>query len=236
MKKLFILSLSFLLIAVLGVAQNPKDTSAKKMKTIEKRIVVSVNDDGSEHTYMDNNEGPLPDQFVSENKCGDRCSKKMQFCRERHKMMNKPDMPRPMHLSIFKKLFVLMPVILFILSFLMIYFWLRRENFRLSDVLSSKTAHINKTNRTYPDPNDSSKILTETTEDVCYPRSASKLLAFITGITGIIIAICMISFHAYFMISGRPMNVHEHHSCGIFAIGFILLVGMLPYIFRSFRK
>jgi hypothetical protein len=129
-----------------------------------------------------------------------------------------------------------MPVILFLFVFLIFLFWLRKENYKFSDALSSKSPEILKTTHTRPDPTDPSKTITETKEEIFYPRSASKLIAFFTGLTGIVVVICGLSFHAYTMLSGIGAAGGKHHGMGMIALVLVLFVGMLPYIFRVMFK
>lgn len=232
MKKTTVLLLTFVFFTFIGFSQNKKDTSDNQVKKIEKTIIIT--DDNGEESIMIDDNGSMCDKEMYHNKCGNSCSKHMKFNKNEKCHKNKCNKARQHHLGWAKKAFALMPVFLFLFFFLIFLFWLRRENYKLSDALSSKTPEVLKTTHTRPDPADPSKTITEVKEEVFYPRSASKLIAFFTGIAAIIIAVCGISYFAYFMLSG---SCGKHHPCGLCIIIGLLVVGMLPYIFRTmFRK
>ncbi len=238
MKKTIILLLTFVFFTFIGFSQNAKDTSSKQIKTIEKRIIVMTDDGGQENIEIESN-GPMcgGKEMFDEN-CGGNCEKHMKFMkRDKHGMKEFNSSHRLYPMTHTRKLFALMPVLLFLFVFLVFLFWLRKENYKLSDALSSKSPEVLKTTNTRQDPNDSSKTITETKEEIFYPRSASKLIAFFTALAGIVVVICGLSFHAYTMLSGIGAGGNNpHHGGGIIIIVLVLLVGMLPYIFRAMFK
>ncbi len=231
MKKTIILFLTFVFFAFIGFSQNNKDTSDKQVKKIEKTIIISSDDEGDENIMIDG-DGPMCCKKMFHEKCGNSCNKHMKFMKNENCKMKSQK-----HLSLAKKGLVLMPVILFLFFFLIFLFWLRKENYKLSDALSSKSPEVLKTTHSRPDPVDPAKTITEIKEDIYYPRSTSKLIAFFTGLAGIVVVICGLSFHIYIMLSGIGNGCNSHHHCGgLIAIVLVLFAGMLPYIFRTMFK
>lgn len=232
MKKTIVLLLTFVLISFIGFSQNKKDSTNTEVKKIEKRIIIMTDDDGEETMEIETN-GAMYDKEMFHSKCGGNCKKEKKIKKGKNKDIAAT---RLYKMSFSRKLFALMPVFLFLFLFIVFIFWLRRENYKLSDALSSKNPQVLKTTNTIADPSDPSKTITETKEEIYYPRSASKLIAFFTAIAGIVIVICGLSYHAYTMLSGIGMSGGRHHGGGIIVIAIILLVGMLPYIFRTMFK
>jgi hypothetical protein len=97
-------------------------------------------------------------------------------------------------------LLILLPATLFLLLTFYFLSWLKREKFKLSDALSNDTPNAQPTitAKITNDPNDAAKVLsTETKSEPNYSRSASRLIAFLTALAAIIIALCMITLYAY---------------------------------------
>lgn len=238
MKKITVLLLTLVFFTFAGFSQTNKDTSSKQIKKIEKRIIVMTDDGEQENIEIESGGSLCGSKEMFNEKCGGNCEKHMKFIKKnKHskKMLKAKHRLYPMTHT--RKLFALMPVILFLFVFIIFLFWLRRENYKLSDALSSKSPEILKTTNTRQDPNDPSKTIIEIKEEIYYPRSASKLIAFFTALAGIVIVICGLSFHAYTMLSGIGAGGNNsHHGGGLLIIVFILLVGMLPYIFRAMFK
>lgn len=249
MKKTIILILTFVFFAFIGFSQDNMDAADKQVKKIEKKIIVMTDDDGTENIEIES-DGPTCNHEMRHERCGSgsmcgerdmlnddcsgKCSKHMKLFKKGKKGANQP--VKLFHMSPARKAFALMPVILFIFIFLIFLFWLRKENYKLSDALSSKNPEVLKTTHTHPDPADPSKTITEVKEEIYYPRSASKLIAFFTGMAGIVIVICGLSFHAYTMLSGIGAGGGRHHGGSLLIIVLILFVGMLPYMIRAMFK
>ncbi|MBI5538841.1 MAG: hypothetical protein HY951_02205 [Bacteroidia bacterium] len=238
MKKITVLLLTLVFLTFAGFSQTNKDTSSKQIKKIEKRIII-MTDDGEQENIEIESDGPMcgGKEMFNEN-CGNSCKKHMQFIKkDKHGKKKLKATHRLYPMTHTKKIFALMPVILFLFVFIIFFFWLRRENFKLSDALSSKAPEVLKTTNTRQDPNDPSKTITEIKEEIYYSRSTSKLIAFLTAIAGIVVVICGLSFHAYTMLSGIGAGGNNsHHGGGMLIMVFVLLIGMLPYIFRAMFK
>ena len=251
MKKTILLLLTIVFFVFIGFSQDNKVAADKQEKKIEKTIIITTDDEGQENVMV-NGDGPKCSHEMSMGKCdgsmcggdkdmmnddcGGKCQKHMKFMRNKDCKMNMNKPPRLLHMSPARKAFALMPVILFLFVFLIFLFWLRKENYKLSDALSSKSPEILKTTHTRTDPADPTKTITETKEEIFYPRSASKLIAFFTALAGIVVVICGLSFHAYTMLSGIGMGGEKHHGGGLIFIVMVLFVGMLPYVFRVMFK
>jgi hypothetical protein len=237
MKKITVLLLTLVFFAFIGFSQNAKDTSNKQIK-VEKRIIVVTDDNGQEDIEIENNGQMCDNKEMFNENCESSCNKHMKFMKKDKHEINKFNSSHRLYpMTHTRKLFALMPVILFLFVFLIFLFWLRKENYKLSDALSSKSPEVLKTTNTRQDPTDSSKTIIETKEEVYYPRSASKLIAFFTALAGIVVVICALTFHAYTMLSGiGGGSNNEHHGGGLLILVFVLFVGMLPYIFRVMFK
>lgn len=232
MKKILVFFLCIIFCSFAVHSQNVKDTLNKHGKVIVKRIIVTDNESGDEDIVVDGN-CPQGNHNCMPESCGPNCMKHMKFM-ENHEQSRNCIIGTVKHLSHIQKAFVLMPIILFLFVFIIFFFWLRRENFKLSDALSSRSpVEIIKTTHTRTDPSDHSKTLTETHEEAFYPRSSCRLLAFLTGITAIIIALCAITYFAYFSINLCTLPPHFGE---LWIIFFILGIGMIPYAIRTMFK
>lgn len=217
MKKLIIFIFVICAYSYIAFAQVKNDTVVKHVKNIETFVTVTDNQNGEKSIIIDSDDANnnLQSKFL-----------------KKHFKHNKN---RIKHLSISQKAFVLMPIILFLFMFLLIFFWLRRDNFKLSELFSSKF-HDNtiKTTVTKTDPTDASKTITEVREEPLFKRSSSRFIALITIFTILIIAICLVSYFIYFTISGyQPMP----NITGLWKIIATLGIGIIPYsINMMFKK
>ncbi len=217
MKKIIILLLAICTIPIIGISQIKKDSTVKNVKNIETYVTVTDNQNGEKDIVIEseNAQNNLPANYL-----------KKHFISNKH--FNR-------HLSITQKAFVLMPVILFVFMLLLFFFWLRRDNFKLSELFSSKFQESTiKTTSTIPDPNDSTKTITEIYEEPIFKRSSSRFIALLTVFTVLIIAICLVSYFIYFTISDyQPMP----YISGLWKIIATLLIGIIPYsINMMFKK
>jgi len=231
MKKTLVFIICAIFCSFAVQSQNFKDT-LEKGKVIEKRIIITSDELGDEDVMFGSGCNMKCNDDMSES-CCPKQKKHMRFKENRGQFNNNVNCQIGT-LSYSLKAFVLMPIILFIFVFIIFLFWLRRENFKLSDAISSRSpVEIIKTTHTRTDPSDHSKTLTETHEETIYPRSTSRLLAFISGITAIIIAICLITYIAYFSIK---LCTPAPHLGGLWIVFLILGIGMIPYAVKTMFK
>ena len=217
MKKIIILILAICAININSNCQINKDSVVKQVKNIETYVTVTDNQNGEKSIVIESEDAGnnLPAKYL-----------KNHFKSNKH--VNR-------HLSHLQKAFVLMPVILFAFMLLMIFFWLRRDNFKFSELFSSKFQEsVIKTTVTKADTNDTSKSITEVREEPVFKRSSSRFIALLTVFTILIIVICLISYFIYFTISDyKPMP----YISGLWKILAVLLIGIIPYsINRMFKK
>ncbi len=217
MKKLIIFILVVCAHSYNIYAQVKNDSTIKHVKNVETFVTVTDNQNGEKNIVIESDDAcnNLPSKFI-----------KKHFKHDKNIIK---------HLSISQKVFVLMPIILFLFMFLLIFFWLRRDNFKLSELFSSKFhENIIKTSITKTDPTDSSKTITEVREEPVFKRSSSRFIALLTIFTILIIAICLICYFIYFTISGyQPMP----NITGLWKIIAVLLIGIIPYsINMMFKK
>lgn len=233
MKKILVFLLCAVICSLAGYSQNFKDTTQKHGNVIEKRIIVTSDVSGDEDIVFDS-DCQMGDHNRMKESCGQNCKfMKMKCKKDCNKSKVSGMQCQIKHLSITNKLFILMPILLLGFFFLIVMFWLRRENFRLSDALTSRQVEIIKTTHTRTDPNDPAKIITETREEAFYPKSSSRLLALLTGFAAIIIAACVVTYMAYFSVK---LCSPAPHFGGLWIIFFFLGIGMIPYAIKTMFK
>lgn len=123
-------------------------------------------------------------------------------------------------------LLVWLPPVLFIVLFFYFMNWLKKDNFKLSDALSKDEPDYFEASEAKPDPSDPTKTITITTRTPNYPKSASRVIAFLSGLTSIVIGICLITFYAYAFVYAKPMPDIE----AIWKIIASLGIGVVPYV------
>lgn len=137
-------------------------------------------------------------------------------------------------LSWLEKLLVILPAVLFLCLAFYFLRWLKRENFKLGDALGSDvptsfspgiTTITDTTN-----PGDPPKEIP--TEVPNYPKSSSRLIAFLTAISAIVIALSLITYYAYGYITqkGGMTNLDE-----LWKIIAGLGIGVVPYIAKTIK-
>lgn len=124
-------------------------------------------------------------------------------------------------------LLVLLPCILFIL---LVYLTLRKVesagfNFKQA-FYNDEAEEVVKQAPTPTDPNATIKItlLDKHQQPVYYP-STSRIIAFLSGLTTLIVVVCFMSYYAYCMVTSRVMPSFEALTNLIFGLG----LGVLPY-------
>lgn len=128
-----------------------------------------------------------------------------------------------------KWLLVFSPLILFVLLGVILTYLILNGKFELSEALST----IQRTGTTTEMVSETVTVATETTKPV---GSTSRLIAFFTGVTAIIVAICLLTYYAYFTIAeckGPP------HFEGMWKILLGLGIGVVPYgvnVWRGTKK
>ncbi|MCC6370543.1 MAG: hypothetical protein IT236_05995 [Bacteroidia bacterium] len=132
-------------------------------------------------------------------------------------------------------LLILLPVLLFL--YLSLYFmrWLKFEKFKLSDALAndSPNSEFSITITTTPDPKDLTKQIVTETKEPNYSKSTSRLIAFLTAISSIVIALCLITFYAYGYVtkSGQMAGLDE-----LWKIIAGLGIGVVPYVTKVIKE
>lgn len=113
-----------------------------------------------------------------------------------------------------------------ILLFLTIFFWMKRNLDKLDKYLVEKTP-VTKTEMVRGN-NDTESIPVETTTISTQP-STSRLIAFITGFTALIIAVSLSSFWIYTYITECKELAFNHLSTLLLTFG----IGVAPYGFNK---
>ena len=128
-------------------------------------------------------------------------------------------------------LLVFLPVLLMLILGYYFMKWIQRDGFKLSDALST-AAIVQMRKVTVPDPQNPGATI-EKEEPVTEPvPSASRVIAFITGVAAVIVAICLITYYAYFAIAGCPIPDYEQ----LWKILAGLGIGVIPYGINVWNK
>jgi hypothetical protein len=117
-------------------------------------------------------------------------------------------------------LYVLLPVLLLIFFGLYFIRWLRKDGYKIADALSND---LNQ------EQLDKLQVTANTTSGfIANPilnRSSSRLIAFLSSLSAVIIAICLFSYYMYFAIKGLTPPDFEKLWTILAAIG----IGVVPY-------
>jgi hypothetical protein len=117
-------------------------------------------------------------------------------------------------------LYVLLPILLFIFFGLYFIRWLRKDGYKIADALSNdlNSDQLDKLQAT----------ANSTAGFVANPilnRSSSRLIAFLSSLSAVILAICLFSYYMYFSIKGLTPPDFEKLWTILAAIG----IGVVPY-------
>lgn len=138
----------------------------------------------------------------------------------------------PRQIEWFDKTLVAAPILLFILAGLYLNVRLRREGFTLADALSTFRPDSKKTtSRVLSAGIVQSANEAETTSDIPV-KSSSRLIAMLTGMVSLIIAICLTSYAGYRAIIGSEQTVDID---GLWKVLAALGIGVVPYGINVFN-
>ena len=123
---------------------------------------------------------------------------------------------------------VYMPIALFLLFVLIFIIWISRSGFTLEDALSTAptkeqiaAVQIQRSNAEQITPGSGTDI-----PDPKPQRSVSRLMAFLTGVIAIVIAVCLVSYQAYAIFAGCGS---EKQFDALWKILAALGIGVIPY-------
>lgn len=125
------------------------------------------------------------------------------------------------------KTIVFTPLVLLLLFSVVFMIWMARSNFTLEDALS-----VAPSKEQVEDARVANMQLQQAgTQSATIPGSkpqpsVSRLLAFLTGIAAIIVAICLVSYYGYSMVTGCT---NEKQFEAIWKILMGLGIGVIPY-------
>ncbi len=147
---------------------------------------------------------------------------------------------KPIKLGFLQWLIVWMPVLLFLFLFLFFLTRLRKEGFLLADALSScvpiEVANIGPAVNgiiTISAPADSANP--PLPNDMMLLRSSSRLIAFMSGLTAIVISITLMTFYFYDVLSGTNTSQTTYLD-SVWKIIVGLGIGVLPYGFNMIKE
>jgi uncharacterized membrane protein YeiB len=115
---------------------------------------------------------------------------------------------------------VLLPIILFLLFFYYFMGWLKRDKFKIADALTSCEL-ITLTAQT----KDLADNVVGSTSSEIMPKSSSRLIAFITALSAIVIALCLTSYYIFITLADCPNPDLD----GLWKIIAALGIGIIPY-------
>ena len=146
---------------------------------------------------------------------------------------------KPIDLGFFQWLIVWMPVLFFLFLFLFFMTRLRKEGFKLADALSScvpiEITNISATTNgitTVSPPTTSSDP--PVPKDMILLRSSSRLIAFMSGLTAIVISITLMTFYFYDILAGVNTSQTSYLD-SVWKIIAGLGIGVLPYGFNMIK-
>jgi hypothetical protein len=115
---------------------------------------------------------------------------------------------------------ILLPVILFILLLWYFLRWLKKDKYKIADALS-----VDMSDGQVEQLQAVAIAGGKTPEEPVLKRSSSRLIAFFSGFSAVIIAICITSYYMYFAIKGLPVPKFEE----LWPILASLGIGIVPY-------
>lgn len=125
------------------------------------------------------------------------------------------------NLSSLEWVIVFLPSAFFLLMFYYFMSWLKKDNYRLADALSS----CDPVEISDPEKSDGSKI------DVL-PRSSSRMIAFLTGLAAIVVALGVLTVQFY----GFLTENKSFETDGMWKLLLSLGIGVIPYGINMFTK
>lgn len=147
---------------------------------------------------------------------------------------------KPINLGFLQWLIVWMPVLLFIFLFFFLLNRLRKEGFLLADALSScvpvevvNVAPAVSGIVTIPPP--AIPANPPAPKDMMLLRSSSRLIAFMSGLTSIVISSTLMTFYFYDVLSGTNTSQTTYLD-SVWKIIAGLGIGVLPYGFNMIKE
>ncbi|WP_281635838.1 hypothetical protein [Flavobacterium marginilacus] len=134
--------------------------------------------------------------------------------------------PKVYSLDIYQIIISLAPIALFVITTSIIFLKLKKEDYKIGDALKeNETITVTSPN---PDPDPANTANTETIQ----PKSASRLLAFISGMISVGLASTFCSFWAYnYFLTGKTADLSS-----ITNVLLSLGLGVVPYAFNKVSK
>ncbi|MGI8950265.1 MAG: hypothetical protein ACR2FN_01640 [Chitinophagaceae bacterium] len=137
----------------------------------------------------------------------------------------------PYQLSTSQKYYALMPVFLFLIVFFTLIIWLNKTGFKLGDALQGDApVEIVQPNPAASKDNLNPATITVSqinpiTNQPVLPKSSSRFLALFSGLTAVLVAICLVSFYIYFGMRGVDAPKFDNIFEAILGLG----IGIVPY-------
>jgi len=120
----------------------------------------------------------------------------------------------------FQWLLVFLPAIVFFILFYYFMGWLRKDKYKLADALSA-CEPLTLTEQT----KDAAGVVTGTTDTDVMPRSSSRLIAFLTGLTAMTIGLSLTTYYIFITLADCPNPDLD----GLWKVIASLGIGIIPY-------
>jgi hypothetical protein len=143
-----------------------------------------------------------------------------------NKLIAKTDVAKTTTPGFLQWTFVLLPVFLFVA--LLFYFlkWLKRDGYKMADALSVDMSdeQVEELQRAARQPIAAGTETPPAPQPVL-KRSSSRFIAFLSGLSAVIMGLCIVSYYMYFAILGLPIPKFEELWPILGALG----IGVVPY-------
>lgn len=142
--------------------------------------------------------------------------------KEGHELLTRENLTaNEANLSSLEWVIVFLPSAFFLLMFYYFMGWLKKDSYKLADALSS----CDPVKISDPEKSDGSKI------DVL-PRSSSRMIAFLTGLAAIVVALGVLTVQFY----GFLTENKSFETDGMWKLLLSLGIGVIPYGINMFTK
>jgi hypothetical protein len=115
---------------------------------------------------------------------------------------------------------VFLPTVFFLLLFYYYMGWLKKDGYKIADALSS-CEPLTLTQET----KDAAGNVTASIGNQVLPRSSSRLIAFLTGLTAMVIGLCLTTYYIFISLADCPNPDLD----GLWKVIASLGIGIIPY-------
>jgi len=143
----------------------------------------------------------------------------------------------PYSLDTAEKLYVFLPIVLFLILFFIMLRRLRLSGFNFAKAMEGDTPiAIDKINPAATPGNTQPSTISVSQVDVngdpVMPKSSSRLLAFFSGMAALTVALCLVSYYVYFGIRGTNAPSMDGLLEAVLGLG----IGIVPYAMNKITQ